>query len=374
MAKILVIASLPSSLVNFRGALIEAFLARGHLVEAAGPPCDAATRAWLDARDVVYHSVELANTGFSALGDLRTLLGLRRVMQSARPDLVFAYTIKPVIYGTLAATSAGVKRRYALITGLGFAFTDGDVSVKRRIAQTIASALYALALRLASGVFFQNPDDAALFRERKLIPSRLAPVIVNGSGIDVDAFAVTPLPPSVRFLMISRLVADKGVREFVAAARLVKKERPEATFELVGPKDPNPAAIPPKLIPDAVKEEVIHYSGETRDVRPSLGAASVYVLPSYREGTPRTVLEAMAMGRAIITTDAPGCRETVIDGVNGFLVPVRDAEALASAMTLFIDTPALQSEMGRRAREICEEKYDVRKVNAVMLAHMEKDL
>ncbi len=370
MARIVVVAGLPSSLVNFRGPLIEAMRANGHEVHAAGPPADAHTLEWLSARGVAYHPVELARTGLSVAGDIGTFLGLRRVFRAVRPDVVFAYTIKPVVYGMLAAASAGAPRRYALVTGLGFAFTDGDGSGKRRLSQAIASLLYAVALRLATGVFFQNPDDAALFRARRLLPARLQPRIVNGSGVDLAQFPVAPQPPAPRFLMISRLVADKGVREFVAAARIVRRRRPDATFDLVGPTDPNPAAIPASLIPDAVADGAVVYHGETRDVRPFLANASVYVLPSYREGTPRTVLEAMATGRAVITTDAPGCRETVRDGDNGFLVPVRDADALARAMLRLIEDPALGAEMGRRARARCEEKYDVRKVNAAMLDHM----
>ncbi|MDE2579454.1 MAG: glycosyltransferase family 4 protein [Hyphomicrobiales bacterium] len=370
MATILVIASLPSSLVNFRGPLIEDMIARGHVVHAAGPACDAATAQWLRDRSVDYHAVEMARTALSPRLDVRTLQQLRAHMRAIRPDVVFAYTIKPVIYGMLAASLAGVQRRYALVTGLGYAFTDGDRSAKRRITQAIASSLYAVALRRASGVFFQNPDDAALFAKMRLLPRRIAPVIVNGSGVDVAAYAPAPLPAAPRFLMIARLVADKGVREFIAAARIVKAQRPDALFQLVGPADPNPAAISPALIPDAVADGVIEYPGAAKDVRPFIAQCSVYVLPSYREGTPRTVLEAMAMGRPVVTTDAPGCRETVADGDNGLLVPPRDAQSLAHALLRMADDGAMRARMGQRARTLCMEKYDVHKVNAAMLDAM----
>lgn len=373
MARILIVAGHPSSLVNFRGPLIEALIAHGDEVHAAGPSANDATLAWLGTRGVRYHVVELDRSGFFVTVDVKTVFALRRIMLSLRPDLVFAYTIKPVIYGTLAAASAGVKRRFALITGLGFAFTDGDRSMKRRVVHCIALPLYALALRLVTGVFFQNPDDARLFQEKKLVPARLDPIVVNGSGVDIDQFVVTPVPRDARFLMIARLVADKGIREFVDAARRVKKAHPDAVFDLVGPDDLNPAAIPANLIPDAVKDGVIVFHGEAKDVRPFLNAASVYVLPSYREGTPRTVLEAMATGRAVITTNAPGCRETVVDGDNGLMVPVRDVPALTCAMERFIEDPPLSERMGRRSREICEDKYDVKKVNAEMLRHMGLD-
>ncbi len=370
MTKTLIVASLPSSLVNFRGHLIEALLARGDCVEAAGPPSDAATLEWLTARGVRYHTVELVNTGLSAIGDLRTFFSLRRMILAVQPDILIAYTIKPVVYGMLAAASAGVKARFALITGLGFAFTAGDRSIKRLITRILASTLYRLALRRAKGVFFQNVDDAILFQAKGLLPARLEPIVVNGSGVNFDTFQIVTLPQDVRFLMIARLVADKGVREFIEAARQVKRIRPEIVFDLVGPKDSNPAALPPTLVPDAMREGTIVYHGATTDVRPFLAAASVYVLPSYREGAPRTVLEAMAMGRAIITTDAPGCRDTVTDGDNGFLVPPRNVPHLVRAMMKLINDPALVAVMGRRSREICEERYDVNTVTAAMLQHI----
>jgi glycosyltransferase involved in cell wall biosynthesis len=199
--------------------------------------------------------------------------------------------------------------------------------------------------------------------------------VVNGSGVDVASFTVRPLPAAalsgaVRFLFIGRLLGDKGVREYAQAARLLKRSHPQVQCALVGWIDSNPNAITQAELDGWVADGSIEFLGRLADVRPAIEACSVYVLPSYREGTPRTVLEAMAMGRAIVTTDAPGCRETVVHGDNGFLVPVQDAEALAQAMRRFIEEPDLQTSMGARARKIAEDKYDVHKVNAVMLAGM----
>jgi glycosyltransferase involved in cell wall biosynthesis len=348
-------------------------IAHGHEVHAAGPSSDIDTSNWLKKRGVEYHTVPFDRAGLSVTRDIQTFWALRRVVGDLKPDVLLAYTIKPVIYGILVAALARIKRRYALITGLGYAFIDGDNSRKRQVVRVVAMAFYALALRFATQTFFQNRDDAELFRVKRLTPSRIQPIVVNGSGVDIDRFQATPIPTAARFLMISRLVADKGVGEFVNAARAVKRLYPHVKFDLVGPEDPNPAAISLDLVNEAVRDGVLNYHGATNNVIPFLTAASVYVLPSYREGIPRSVLEAMAMGRAVITTDTPGCRETVIDGDNGFLVPVRDADTLARTMERFIEDHELKLRMGKRSREICESKYDVRKVNAEMLHYMHLD-
>jgi glycosyltransferase involved in cell wall biosynthesis len=308
-------------------------------------------------------------TGTNPLADLSTLFALRRLMRALKPGHVLAYTIKPVIYGLLAARLASVPNRFALITGLGYAFT-GEATGLRGALRAVVRRLYALSLRGAHKVFFQNPDDRELFLSLGIVGKATPTAIVNGSGIDVSAYAVAPLPQGADFLLIARLLGDKGVREYVEAARKVRAQHPEASFSLVGWIDGNPDAIAQGELDAWVNEGAIRYLGRMDDVRPALAACSVYVLPSYREGTPRTVLEAMAMGRPVITTDAPGCRETVKDGDNGFLVPVKSVDALAEAMLRFIREPALREAMGRRSREVAEDKYDVHKVNAVMLRAM----
>lgn len=368
MARVVLIAGLAESLVNFRGPLIEALLAAGHQVAALGPEAQPATLAWLGARGVAYRTVPLARAGLSPGGDLATYRAIRAELSTLKPDAVIAYTIKPVVYGMLAARAAGVPHRHAMITGLGYAFTDGAASLKRRLVGLVARRLYRLGLGAAETVLFQNPDDLAVFQRLGLLPPAARIGIVNGSGVDTAAFMPAPLPDAPKLLMISRLVADKGVGEFLAAARIVKAQRPEAEFTLIGPADPNPAALPPGLLDAAVADGIVQYPGETADVRPALAEASIYVLPSYREGTPRSVLEAMAMGRAVITTDAPGCRETVQNGVNGLLVPVKDAAALAQAMLRLIDNPATRAEMGARGRAIAVTKYDAGEVARSVLA------
>lgn len=368
--RFLLIGGLAESLVNFRGPLIAALQARGVCVHVAAPDMPQANpvRKQLEARSVEVHSIVLQRTGRNPLVDMQTLWGLWRLMRRVRPDHVLGYTVKPVIYGSLAAWLAGVPRCFAMITGLGYAFQR---QVQGGALQLLVRRLYAMALSGVKCVFFQNPDDQALFRQQGLVASGARTCVVNGSGVDVASFSVQPLPAGgVNFLLIARLLGDKGVREFVGAARQVKAVHPQAQFTVVGWIDSNPDAIQQHELDEWVAAETIHFMGRLSDVRPAIAACSVYVLPSYREGTPRTVLEAMAMGRAIITTDAPGCRETVVNGDNGLLVPVKSVDELAQAMCRFIDEPGLAGAMGARSRLIAEEKYDVHKVNAVMLSEM----
>jgi glycosyltransferase involved in cell wall biosynthesis len=235
--------------------------------------------------------------------------------------------------------------------------------------------MYALALSRTKVVFFQNSDDAVLFHKLGLLGTQNKVCVVNGSGVDIHQYAFSPIPlgrtgPATTFLLIARLLGDKGVREYIEAARRIKAHCPETVFRLVGWIDENPDAIREQELNDWVSEGVVEYLGRLSDVRPAIADCTVYVLPSYREGTPRTVLEAMAMGRPIITTDAPGCRETTVEGENGFLVPVKDVDKLAEVMLRFVHQPELASRMGARSRHIAEEKYDVNKVNAVMLHRM----
>ncbi|MDN5881511.1 MAG: glycosyltransferase family 4 protein [Nitrosospira sp.] len=250
------------------------------------------------------------------------------------------------------------------------AIFTGDSRRHRRLQRAVL-ALYRHAFGRCTRVLFQNPDDRDEFVARRVVDGEKC-ALVNGSGVDLDVFRLTPLPAGggTIFLLIARLLGDKGIREYAQAAALVRRSYPEARFWLVGPGDPSPDAISETEVKGWEQSGAIEYFGEAADVLPFLEKGAVYVLPSYREGTPRTVLEAMAVGRPVITTDAPGCRETVADGDNGYLVPVRNVEALAEAMCRFLDNPELIKQMGRRSREIAEERFDVHKVNKQMLAAM----
>lgn len=371
--KFLLIAGFADSLIGFRKPLIIALLDQGLEVHVAAPELVAnqAVMSELTALGVVAHDIPMQRTGMNPLADLRALLALWQLMRRVKPRYVLGYTIKPVIYGTLAAWLARVPKRFALITGLGFAFMGQEDNQRSRV-RAVVQSLYRQALRHCQTVFFQNPDDEALFRQLNIVSAQASTCVVNGSGVDVSQFAVASFTGQAvpRFLLIARLLGDKGVREYVQAAEKVKQEYPEAQFDLVGWIDANPNAITQAELDEWVVAGTVNFLGRLSDVRPAIQDCSVYVLPSYREGTPRTVLEAMAMGRAVITTDAPGCRETVVDGDNGFLIPVKDVDALAQAMLRFIEQPELIAQMGQRSRVIAEEKYDVHKVNAQMLKGM----
>lgn len=370
--KILLVASLADSLINFRGSLIDALQAKGVCVHVAAPDFDTAlpTRMALQKRGVNVHQIYMHRAGMNPLADIRTLWSLWRLMSQIKPKYLLVYTIKPVIYGCLAGWIAGVPRRFALITGLGYAFT-GQAYGMRAVVQWLARVLYKFALRHAHAVIFQNCDDQELFRRLRLVSESMPTVVVNGSGVDTNAFQCIPLPQGpCRFLMIARLLGDKGVREYAQAAKRVRVMHPEVTFGLVGWIDNNPDSIKQTELDEWVSDGSIHFYGRMDDVRPALAACTIYVLPSYREGMPRSVLEAMSTGRPIITTHAPGCRETVIHQENGLLVPVQSVDALVDAMMRLISDPAMINKMASRSRQLAELKYDVHQINMQMIAEM----
>ncbi|KAA8732075.1 glycosyltransferase family 4 protein [Acinetobacter qingfengensis] len=376
--KFLMICSYFPSVINFRGKLLEAIANQGYEVHVIAPDLADYSQDQQTLNNLGYHlhQVPMQRAGTNPLQDLKTLNALYHCIKTIQPDVVLAYTIKPVIYGMLAATLAKVRQRFALITGLGYAFSGVEEGRKISTFQKIVYGLYRRALKHSHKVFFQNPDDQALFQKLKLLNAYTPTVVVNGSGVSVKQFDVLPLPlnaqqqPKAAFLLIARLLIDKGIREYAQAAKIIKSRYPEVEFHLVGWIDDNPTAISQEELNQWIAEDRLKFWGKLNDVRPAIAESSVYVLPSYREGTPRTVLEAMAMGRAIITTDAPGCRETVKDGENGYLVPVKSVDALVDAMTKLIEAPQLISQMGQAARHLALSKYDVEQVNTHMLQEM----
>jgi glycosyltransferase involved in cell wall biosynthesis len=369
MKTIAIISSQAFSLINFRGPLIVALVAEGKRVYALAPDYSDELRQQvklMGAEPIDYNSTR---TGLTPVMDCFGTIRLSIVLRRLRPDVTFSYFIKPVIFGTLAAWLVQVAHRVAMIEGLGYVFTDdGQVwSYKRRLLRVGVSWLYKLALSLAHQVIFLNKDDIAEFVNGGLVaPAKVS--CLGGIGIDLNDWPFSaPCTQPITFLLAARLLREKGITQYADAARIVKAKYPEVRFVLLGGLDPNPGGLKLAEVQAWVDESLLEWPGHV-PVQPWLAKTSVYVLPSYyREGVPRSTQEAMAMGRAVITTDAPGCRETVDDGVNGFLVPVRDVKALVSAMLRFVENPDLVESMGRQSRRMAEERFDVHIINASLL-------
>jgi glycosyltransferase involved in cell wall biosynthesis len=365
----LIIGGISRSLINFRGKMLQAMIAAGHTVTACAGEVEDDVVTSLSHWGVRFCGVQLDRRGTSLLGDRRYYQQLRQIIGQTAPDVVLCYTIKPVIYGSLAAANCGVPRIAAMITGVGAAQPGG--TLKQQLVAALARRLYARALRHADVVFFQNRDDEAMFRSYRLL-GKSRTVQIAGSGVDTNHYCFTPAASQpLTFLLIARLLVNKGIREYLAAAVQLKEKHGAAVrCLLAGPPETGGGGIALQELQASAEKGVIEYLGSLDDVRPAIRQCSVYVLPSYREGMPRTVLEAMSMGRAIITTDAPGCRETVVDGVNGYLIPLKDAGALAQAMSRFVDDPSLIPRMGASSRALAEARFDVDKVNQVILAEL----
>lgn len=368
---IVLIGNAAGSTLNFRAPLIADLVAAGWRVEVLAPDWTPPLLERLRAIGAQGATYPLVRTGLNPLQDLRTLFALVRHLQRRRPDAVLSFMAKPNVWGMLTAAWVGVPRRVALIEGLGYAFTDAGEerrSLKRRVVGAVLAWLYRGAFAAAHQVVVLNPDDARdLQRCCGLSPAKT--VLLGGIGVILDEWPVHPpqLEP-ITFTLVARLLREKGVLEFLAAARQVKAQYPTVRFWLLGPLDDNPGGLTRADLQPWLEDGTVQWPGSV-EVKPWLAQTSVFVLPSYyREGVPRSTQEAMAMGRPVITTDAPGCRETVIDGLNGFLVPPRDVAALAAAMRRFIDAPELIERMGRESRRLAEVRFDARQTNRRLLA------
>jgi glycosyltransferase involved in cell wall biosynthesis len=363
--RVAVVGGWAPSLPLFRAPLLAELTARGHAVTAMAAGSTPQIRERLAAMGVGYHELALERTGTDPVADLRSVAELTQVLRSLRADLVFAYTIKPVVYGLLAARIAGVSRRYAMLTGLGYAFTGSGW--RRGVLRRGVAAACRVALAGAGGLFVQNPDDLRDLAASGAIPATVPTTIVRGSGVDLDHFRPQPLPPGPpRFLYVGRMLRDKGVVEYVEMARRIRARHPDVRFTAVGWMDPNPSSVSRHELARWIEEGVIEYAGAVDDVRPLIASSHVLVLPSYREGTPRSVLEAMSMGRPVIVTDVAGSRETIVDGEHGAMVPPRDVDALVRAGLELVAAPDRLAAMGQRARTRAETLYDARRIAAAM--------
>ena len=360
--KIMVSSNSAWNLANFRKPVIEALIAAGIEVVAVAPADGQEGR--LEAMGATFRAIKMRATGMSPFEDARLLRDYITLLRAERPGLFLGFTAKPNIYGSLAARITGVPVA-ATISGLGSAFLKGGA------LGWLLLRLYRSALANAQAIFFQNETDRALFVARRIARPDQAR-LVAGSGVDLDQFALTAVEPhdDLRFLLVARLLLDKGIAEFVAAARIVRQRYPGARFQLLGgPGGDNPSAVPHADLARWAAEDIVELLGVQDDVRPAIAAADCVVLPSYREGLSRSLLEAAAMGRPLIASDVPGCREVIDDGVTGFLCAVRSAGSLASAMErIAAMSPAERAAMGANGRRKVAAEYDQKLVAAAYLA------
>lgn len=362
--RIAVVANTAWYLANFRLNLMQALRAAGHEVLAVAPAGEHATQ--LTQAGLPFEPVAISGAGANPLRELGSVLALARAFRRHRVDLVLSYTPKGNLYSALACIPAG-RDFVPNVSGLGRAF------IRPSLVTQVVKLLYRSTFARARRVFFQNQDDLDIFVQAGLVPAALTERL-PGSGVDLQRFRPAPPPQHAAdapvFLLVARMLWDKGVGEYVAAARQVRRRYPAARFQLLGFADvDNPSAIPRRQLDDWVAEGVVEYLGATDDVRPWLAQADCVVLPSYREGVPRTLLEAAATARPVITTDAPGCRDTVRDGVTGWLCRPADADDLAQRLLDFVATPAAaRAAMGAEARRFMEQHFDERQVIARYLA------
>ncbi len=356
--KIFLVSRCAWTLFNFRAGLMRKLIENGNKVIGGGAAGDG-FEPKIEALGVKFNGLPVDKKGINPRADVKLFWTFYRWYREEQPDIVHHFTIKPVIYGSIAARMAKIPKIVNTVTGLGYVFTDEKINWLRHLVV----GLYRISLNCADFTFFQNQDDYDFFLSRGLVKKPWT-ALLPGSGVDCEHFSplsrLNPLKESqLTFLMVSRLLKDKGVYDFVEAARLVKKHYPKARFQLLGRRDVrNPNVVPESDLKKWDNQGLISWLGEVSDVRPIMAESDVVILPSYREGTPRALLEAAAMAKPIITTDAVGCREVVDDGINGLLVPVKDAPGLAGAMERMINNPEMRKRMGKAGRKKVEREFD----------------
>ena len=366
--KIILIGTVASSFYGFRADLIRTLLNKGHRVYAFTSEYTAEDLKKIENLGATPITYTLNRGGLNPLADIIATYRLSKKIIEINPDLVFSYFSKPVIFGTLAAKLAKVPRVIGMLEGLGYTFTEQPegLSKKTQLIKKIQVFLYKIALPQLDQLIFLNPDDPKDLLEKHAIHVKNVEVL-GGIGLNLQDYPYQPLNNihlPLKFLFIGRLLKEKGIHEFVQAAKLVKKIYPDTEFTVLGAVDHhNLGALQQTELDTLISSNIIQYPGHVSNIKDWIADSHVFVLPSYREGVPRSTQEAMAIGRAVITTDVPGCRETVVDGLNGFLVPKWDPEALAKKMIYFIEHPEQARLMGAESYKIAVEKFDAEKVN-----------
>ena len=366
--KIIIIGTVASSILGFRANLIKALLEQQHSVYAFVSEYSQDELNAIAALGAIPITYELNRGGINPLADAKVTYVLSNKIKAINPDLVFSYFSKPVIFGTLAAKLAKVPRVIGMLEGLGYAFTEQPegLSKKAKLIKSIQILLYKIALPQLDKIIFLNPDDPKDLLESHNIKVKQVDIL-GGIGLDLDEYNYQPIETidsPINFLFIGRMLKEKGIHDFISAAKIVKQIYPEIQFTVLGAIDSsNPGALQQSELDRLVSLNIINYPGQVDDVQKWITDSHVFVLPSYREGVPRSTQEAMAIGRAVITTDVPGCRETVVDGINGFLVEKWNPQALAEKMIYFIEHPEEIAIMGYESYKIAQDKFDAHKVN-----------
>ncbi|KRW52507.1 glycosyl transferase [Aeromonas allosaccharophila] len=365
--KLVLVVNTAWCMFNFRHGLLSRLIHDGYQLTIISAPDEFSDKLREMGCEVI--DVSIAAKGINPLQDLKLIHTLYRLYQETAPDFIIHYTIKPNIYGSLAAKWAGIPS-LAITTGLGYTFVNDNLVAK------VARGLYKLAFCFPKEVWFLNEDDRQVFLQHQLVSQNKA-VLLHGEGVDLAHFAPQAMPAlsgKVRFLLIARMLWDKGVGEYVEAARIVRQHYPQAIFQLLGACGvANPSVIEREQIARWEAEGLVEYLGTAPDVRPVIANADCVVLPSYREGIPRTMIESAAMAKPLIVTDVPGCRDVVLPNQTGYLCPVKDAAALAACCEQLIAmTPEARAEMGAAGHRFMAEKFDEKLVIEQYLAMLKK--
>lgn len=368
MACIVIIGTVASSFYDFRADLLRAMREKKYTVYAFTSEYTDSGLKKIESLGAIPITYELNRGGLNPLSDIVATYKLSKKIREINPDLVFSYFSKPVIFGTIAAKLAKVPKIIGMLEGLGYTFTEQPQGLNKKIKliKKIQVFLYKIALPQLDKLIFLNPDDPKDLVDQYAINVRKVEVL-GGIGLNLKEYPYQPIiniQQPINFLFIGRLLKEKGIHDFLNAAKIVKEKYPQTQFTVLGAIDPhNLGALTQSELDELISSNIIDYPGHVNNVKDWIADSHVFVLPSYREGVPRSTQEAMAIGRAVITTDVPGCRETVENGVNGFLVPKWNPEALAEKMIYFIEHPEQIEKMGYESYKIAQEKFDAEIVN-----------
>lgn len=374
MKKIILLNNITQDILIFRKHLIEFLIAHNYIVYTMATDFTPESEEKITQMGAIPISYSFARTGLNPLADMKNMRYLQKLFEEISPDIVLSSFAKPVIFGTLAAKKARVPKIIAMIEGLGYAFTEqpNGQTLKAKLIKHIQILLYKIALPKADCVLFLNPDDPKDLLDKHHIRVKRREIL-GGIGLNLREYPFSKVVPSdISFIFIGRLLREKGIFEFLEAAKEVKKKYPKVIFKVIGSFDKkNPGSLKQEELDFYIKNNIIIYAGFITDIKQWIINSSAFVLPSYREGVPRSTQEAMAIGRAVITTDVPGCRETVVDGQNGFLIPKWDVSALVARMEYFIENPNEIVRMGEESYKIALEKFNGEKVNQKLLSIIE---